>query len=265
MSYERLVLQVAGTVATVTLNNPERLNALDATLRQELLDVCHELKHDDGVRAVVFTGAGRGFCSGAQVSGQGPQASEDPSWQETLDEESWVGRQAKAVYLIDKPTIAAVNGVAAGAGFSLALACDIRIGSENARFKTVFIERNLSPDAGMTYFLPRIVGSGNALDMILTSRAVGADEALRMGLLQRIVPADALLEEAQAMATTIAGWPPLAAIASKRAVQRSLDNGFDDQLRYEITAIGYARKARHDAEEAGRSFVEKRKPNFLGR
>jgi 2-(1,2-epoxy-1,2-dihydrophenyl)acetyl-CoA isomerase len=265
MSYERLFLEVAENVATVTLNNPERLNALDAILRQELLDVCHRLKHDDGVRAVIFTGAGRGFCSGAQVSGQGPQAAENPSWQDTLDEESWVGRQAKAVYLIDKPTIAAVNGVAAGAGFSLALACDIRIGSENARFKTVFIERNLSPDAGMTYFLPRVVGSGNALDMILTSRAVGADEALRMGLLQKVAPADSLLEEARAMAATIAGWPPLAAIASKRAVQRSLDNDFDDQLRYEITAIGYARKARHDAEESARSFVEKRKPNFLGR
>ncbi|MFN0147201.1 MAG: enoyl-CoA hydratase/isomerase family protein [Dehalococcoidia bacterium] len=265
MIYKRLILEVADSVATVTLNNPEKLNALDATLRQELLDVCHELKHDDSVRAVVWTGAGRGFCSGAQVSGAGPVPAEHPAWQEMLDEDGWVGRQAKAVYQLEKPCIAAVNGVAAGAGMSLALACDIRIGSENARFKTVFIERNLSPDAGMTYFLPRIVGTGNALEMILTSRAVGAEEALRMGLLQRVVTAETLVSEAEEMARTIAGWPPLAAMASKRAVQRSLDNSFEDQLRYELTAIGFARKARQDAEESARAFVEKRKPNFTGR
>ena len=170
MKYERIILDIADNVATVTLNNPEKLNALDAALRDEILEVCTRLKNDDAVRVVIFTGAGRGFCSGAQLSGAPPAANEQ-SWQAMLDDESWVGRQARAIYHIDKPTIAAVNGVAAGAGMSLALACDMRIGSENTRFKTVFIERNLSPDAGMTYFLPRIVGSGNALDMILTSRA----------------------------------------------------------------------------------------------
>lgn len=264
MSYENLVLEVADDVATVTLNRPEKLNALSRALQLEMLDVCAELKGRDDVRAIVWTGAGRGFCSGADLTGPRPAAEQEPAWQQMMDEDSWVGRQARAVYFIDKPSIAAVNGVAAGAGMSLALACDIRVGSENTRFKTVFIERALAPDAGMTYFLPRIVGTGNALDMILTSRTVGADEALRMGLLQRLVPHDSLVAEAQALASQIAAFPPLAAMMSKRSVQRSLDHGIDDQLRYEIRAIEIGRRAANDAKESASAFVEKRAPRYTG-
>jgi 2-(1,2-epoxy-1,2-dihydrophenyl)acetyl-CoA isomerase len=264
MAYQELILDIAENVATVTLNRPEKLNALNRALQLEMLEACSELKNNDGVRAVVWTGAGRGFCSGADLTGPRPAEAPTPTWQQTMDEDSWVGRQAKATYLVDKPTIAAVNGVAAGAGMSLALACDIRVGSENTRFKTVFIERALAPDAGMTYFLPRIVGSGNALDMILTSRTVGADEALRMGLLQRLVAHDDLLSTAQEIAAQIAAHPPIAAMMSKRSVQHSLDSDFGDQLRYEIRAIEIARKARNDAMESAASFREKRTPNYTG-
>jgi 2-(1,2-epoxy-1,2-dihydrophenyl)acetyl-CoA isomerase len=264
MAYEALTLEVEDEVATVTFNRPEKLNALNSTLRDEILEVCAQLKTDDGVRSVVFTGAGRGFCSGADLTGPRPDNPPPPGWQQMMDEDSWVGRQAKAVYLIDKPTIAAVNGVAAGAGMSLALACDIRVGSENTRFKTVFIERALAPDAGMTYFLPRIVGSGNALDMILTSRAVQPDEALRMGLLQRLVPATELMEAAHSIARMIAAHPPLAAMLSKRSVQRSLDHTFEEQLRYEIRAIEIGRRAVNDAKAAGLAFREKRTPRYTG-
>lgn len=263
MDYADLTLELNGHVATVVLNRPEKLNALSRGLQKDILDVCHELKHNDEVRAVVFTGAGRGFCSGADLTGPRP-AGDEPSWQEMMDEDSWVGRQARAVYLIDKPTIAAVNGVAAGAGMSMALACDIRIGSERARFKTVFIERALAPDAGMTYFLPRIVGTGNALDLILTSRGVDADEALRMGLLQRLVAHDSLVEEAEGVAAQIAAHPPIAAMMSKRSVQHSLDSDFDDQLRYEIRAIEIGRRAANDARESIQSFMEKRNPRYTG-
>jgi len=265
MAYENLVLEIGDDIATITLNRPEKLNALSRALQLEMLEVCDRLKNDDSVRAIVWTGAGRGFCSGADLTGPRPAEVPEPSWQQMLDEDSWVGRQAKAVYFIDKPTIAAVNGVAAGAGMSLALACDIRIGSERARFKTVFIERSLAPDAGMTYFLPRIVGSGNALDMILTSRNVEAEEALRMGLLQRIVPADSLVAEAQAIAKQIAAHPPLAAMASKRSVQHSLDTNLADQLRFETRAIALARLAPNDARESGAAFREKRTPRYTGR
>lgn len=263
MAYQELILDTHEHVATVTLNRPEKLNALNRALQLEMLEVCAEIKNNDDVRAVVWTGAGRGFCSGADLTGPRPEAP-PPTWQQTMDEDSWVGRQARATYLVDKPTIAAVNGVAAGAGMSLALACDIRVGSEHTRFKTVFIERALAPDAGMTYFLPRIVGAGNALDMILTSRTVGADEALRMGLLQRLVPADDLVAEAQTIGAQIAAHPPLAAIMSKRSVQHSLDSDFDDQLRYEIRAIEISRKAKNDAMESVTSFREKRQPSYTG-
>lgn len=264
MSYENLVLEVADDVATITLNRPEKLNALSPALQLEMLAVCAELKGRDDVRAIVWTGAGRGFCSGADLTGPRPEGAPEPGWQQMMDEDSWVGRQARAVYFIDKPSIAAVNGVAAGAGMSLALACDIRVGSENTRFKTVFIERALAPDSGMTYFLPRIVGTGNALDMILTSRTVGADEALRMGLLQRVVPHADLVSEAQAIARQIAAFPPLAAMMSKRSIQHSLDNTIDDQLRYEIRAIEIGLKATNDARESAAAFVEKRAPKYTG-
>lgn len=264
MPFTCLRLDIADEVATVTLDRPEKLNALNRALQQEILDVCHQLKHDDGVRAVIITGAGRGFCSGADLSGPLPEQPDRLPWQQLTDEDSWVGRQARAVAGIDKPTIAAVNGIAAGAGFSLALACDIRIGSEHARFKSVFIERNLSPDSGMSYFLPRIVGQGNALDIILTSRAVEAEEALRIGLLQRLVPHERLLEEAQAIARQIAAHPPIAAIMSRRVVQRSWENGLDAQLREEIHAIAICRRAVNDAREQRQAFLEKRPPRFTG-
>jgi 2-(1,2-epoxy-1,2-dihydrophenyl)acetyl-CoA isomerase len=264
VGYQELILDISDEVATVTLNRPEKLNALNRGLQGEMLDVCKELKQNDGVRAIVWTGAGRGFCSGADLTGPRPAEEEEPSWQQLLDEDGWVGRQAKAVYLIDKPTIAAVNGVAAGAGMSLALACDIRIGSDQARFKTVFIERALAPDAGMSYFLPRIVGQGNALDMILTSRPVGAEEALRMGLLQRMVAHDDLVPSAQEIARQIAAFPPLAAMMSKRSLQRSLDHDFEQQLRYEIRAIDVARRAKSDAAESIASFRERRTPKYTG-
>ncbi len=264
MAYEELLLEVESEVATITLNRPEKLNALNGKLRDEILDVCHEVKNNDGIRAVIFTGSGRGFCSGADLTGGMPANDEPPKWQVTADEDGWVGRQAHAVYQLDKPSIAAVNGVAAGAGMSLALACDMRIGSENARFKAVFIERNLSPDSGMSYFLPRIVGSGNALDMILTSRAVGAEEALRMGLLQRLVPHAELLASAQEVGAQIAAHPPIAAMMSKRVVQRSQDHSFDDQMRYESAALGICRRATNDAKEQRLAFVEKRSARFTG-
>jgi 2-(1,2-epoxy-1,2-dihydrophenyl)acetyl-CoA isomerase len=160
--------------------------------------------------------------------------------------------------------IAAVTGAAAGAGFSLALACDLRIASEDSAFVIAYGRIGASPDGGMTYFLPRIVGAGNALDMILTSRTVGAEEALRMGLLQRLVAHEDLVSEAQDIGAQIAAHPPIAAMVSKRSVQHSLDSDFAGQLHYEIRAIEIARKAKNDAMESLTSFREKRKPEYTG-
>ena len=204
MPYEHLDYTVdkEAHLATVTLNKPERLNAIDQQDHRDILDLCERIQHDDAVWVVIWTGAGRGFCAGADIrqaratDGQAPPA----NLNQLLDEGSWVSRQGSALYGIDKPMIAAVNGVAAGAGFSLALCCDIRVGCENSRFVTVFQERNLPPESGMSFLLPRIVGVGRALDLSLTSRRVEAEEAYRIGLLDRLVPADQLLPTARGIA-----------------------------------------------------------------
>lgn len=264
MSYEHLTVERDGHVAVVTLNRADKLNAISRALHKEMVAVCHELRDDDAVRAVIWTGAGRGFCSGADLTPGTPANGQEPNRTERLDEYGWIGDQAITVYRLDKPTIAAVNGVAAGAGMSLALACDLRVGSEAARFKVVFIERSLSPDSGLSYFLPRIVGYSRACDLIYTSRAVEAEEAHRIGLLDRVVPAERLLDEAKALARTIAEWPPMAMQMSKRVLQASMDHSLEEQLRYESTSLSFGRRAVNDVKEAAASFREKRKPVFTG-
>ena len=264
MSYENLTLERDGQIALVTLNRPEKLNAISPEMHLEMMEACHELQDDEKIRAVIWTGEGRGFCSGVDLTGN-RASDESKSRQERLDEFGWVGRQAITISrILEKPTIAAVNGVAAGAGMSLALACDMRVGCENTRFKTVFIERNLSPDSGMSYFLPRIVGSSRAFDLVFTSRYVNPPEAHRIGLLDRITIADRLLDEAKELARQIAVWPPLAMQMSKRVLQHSLGSTLEDQLRYETHAIGYGRRSAHDVAEAAASFRERRPPNFTG-
>ena len=258
-----LQLEREGHTAVLTLNRPEKLNALSVALRDALGDALAEVRGNDAIRVVVITGAGRGFCSGADLTGARPEAGQ-PDQNTLLDEYGWVGRQAMSVYRLDKPVIAAVNGVAAGAGMSLALACDLRIGSEKARFKSVFIERNLSPDSGMSFFLPRIVGQSRAADLIYTSRGVDAEEAYRIGLLDRLVAQDSLRDAALEVAAQMAQWPPLALRASKRVLQYSVEADLEPALRYELTGISVARKAKNDAAESLAAFREKRKPDYTG-
>ncbi|MEE9282021.1 MAG: enoyl-CoA hydratase/isomerase family protein [Myxococcota bacterium] len=264
MGYEHLTLERLGHVALATLDRPDKLNALNRELQEETRAVCAEVEEDDGLRALVVTGSGRGFCSGADLTGGRRSAEGVPPQAQRLDEYGWVGRQALAFYQLTKPTVAAVNGVAAGAGMSLALACDLRVGSEHARFKTVFIERSLSPDSGMSFFLPRIVGYSRAVDLIFTSRDVDAEEAYRLGLLDRLFPADELVKQAVELANQIAFWPPVAMRSAKRVVQQNLCVGLEEALRNETRGLDFARRAPHDVRESRASFVERRKPSFTG-
>jgi 2-(1,2-epoxy-1,2-dihydrophenyl)acetyl-CoA isomerase len=175
-----------------------------------------------------------------------------------------MGRWALMWRDFDKPVIGAINGVAAGAGLSTALSCDVRIGSEHARFKSVFIERSLSPDSGLSFFLPRVVGYAAAADLIFTSRAVGSEEALRLGLLNRLVKAEDLREAAIAYAEEMTGWPPLALRASKRVLQQNSDVEFAAALRNEVRGLNAAQRATHDAQESRLAFAEKRKGVYTG-
>ncbi len=258
----QIILDKSGHVATMTLNQPEKLNALSSQLRNEMHVAIDEVKNDDQVRAVIVTGAGRGFCSGADLTGNREAAKRTQN--EDLDDLGWVGHQALAMFNLNKPVIGAINGVAAGAGMSLALACDVRVGSEKTRFKTVFIERNLSPDSGMSFFLPRIIGYSRAADLIFTSRTVESDEAYRLGLLDRLVAHEQLLSVAHDLAEQMTQWPPLALRTSKRVLQHNQESEIDDAVRYELTSLAYGNRAESDHKESIAAFIEKRKPTYTG-
>ena len=266
MSESVLLREQRERVAILTMNRPEKLNALNKELQDSIIEACQEIRNNDDIWAVVLTGNGRGFSSGADLSGGRPPASdEQPPRQERLDVDGWVGNLSTAIYrTVDKPVIAAMNGVAAGAGMSVACACDIRVGSANSRFKVVFIERSLSPDTGLSYFLPRIVGYSRACDLIYSSRFVEAEEAYRIGLLDRLVPADKLMDEAVELANQIAFWPPIAMQSTRRVLQQSMESSFKEQLLNEHWGLNQARRAPHDTEESGASFRERRPPQFTG-
>ncbi|MBI2906335.1 MAG: enoyl-CoA hydratase/isomerase family protein [Chloroflexi bacterium] len=264
MEYEDLIFEVDGNVAVITLNRPDKLNALSVAMRRSLQAALKEVADNDDVRAMVLTGAGRGFCSGADVGAQAARiqgGQQPPSRQEVL---SPIGILGSLIRTVDKPTIAAVNGVAAGAGFGFTLACDIRIASDKARFSCVFIKRGLVPDTGATYFLPRLVGSALACELAFTGDIIDAAEALRIGLVNRVVPHDDLMQVAKELATRIAKGPPIAMTLAKRAIYRGMEHSLGSQLEYETYAQNICR-ATEDHKEGVTAFMEKREPVFKGR
>jgi 2-(1,2-epoxy-1,2-dihydrophenyl)acetyl-CoA isomerase len=262
--YVHMGFEAVGHVGIATLDRPNVLNALNDALRADISALAEEVRTNDEIRVLVITGAGRGFCSGADVSREA-RTDRELSQNERLDEMEGPGRRALAIHGIDKPTIAAVNGIAAGAGMSLALSCDLRVGGPDARFRTMFVERSLSPDSGMTYFLTRILGYARTCDLIFTSRTVDAQEAYQLGLLDRLVDQDEVMNTAVELAEQIARLPPLAIRSSKRVIQHNVDAILTESLRYETAGRNYAKRAREDAKEAAESFREKRSPIFTGR
>lgn len=254
-------------VCNITLNRPEKLNALNVGLATEVIQAIEEASRDDAVRVIVLTGAGRGFCAGldlepASVAEQ--RAAMERSRRERLDDLGWVGRQALAIVGSDKPVIAAINGAAAGAGLGLALAADIRLMRADTKVTTGYIRRGLSPDAGVSYFLPRLAGASRAADLILTGRDITAEEAERIGLVSRVLPAEGFNEAVAEYAAALAGGPPVALTYSKRLLTASLETPLEAHLKNELALI---RKCfdTEDVGEAMRAFLEKRQPSFKGR
>jgi enoyl-CoA hydratase len=260
MNFDHLLVIVKDGVATLTVNRPEKLNALNDHVVSQLLGAATLLKGDDLVRGVIVTGAGtKGFIAGADIG--------DLAKQGVLD-----GRQRalagqamlRAFETMGKPVIAAVNGYALGGGCELAMACHIRIASENARFGQPEVKLGIIPGYGGTQRLPRIVGKGNALHLLLTGETIDAQEALRIGLVSKVVPQDKLLAEAEQTMRTILANGPVAVKLVIEAVHRGLEMTLDEGLELEADAFGLA-AATDDMKEGLTAFLEKRPAKFQGK
>ena len=263
MHSDTLLIERYESVAVLMLNRPDKLNAIDQELHSKVMASIEELGHDDEVRAVVVTGAGHAFCAGPDLSSW-LDDDEPISQNDRLDRLMWWGRQTLALACIDKPTIAAVNGVAAGLGMSIALHCDLRVGGAHTRFRTAFVERCLSPDSGLSWLLPRVIGYSRAADLIMTSRTVDAEEAYRLGLLDRVVSDDTPLEAAVELARQITQWPPTSLRTAKRVLQHTLTADLPDQIFHENIGLGQARSAPNDVREARAAFLERRPGQYTG-
>jgi enoyl-CoA hydratase len=260
MTYQTLLLERDGAIATLTINRPAVLNALNAATMDELRRALLELRHDDAVRVVIVTGAGeKAFVAGADIkelSGQTPVEGQQLAvrGQHVLD----------LLESLGKPSIAAINGFALGGGCELAMACTFRIAADTARLGQPEINLGLIPGYAGTQRLVRLVGRDHALDLILTGRQIPAEEARQLGLVTRVVPAGSLMDEARALAQALAIKPPVAVRAAMEAVTRGAEMGFHDGCALEAALFALT-STTEDMKEGTRAFLEKRKPVFTGR
>ena len=258
--YSTIRLEIAEAIATLTLDRPKALNALTVTMKQELLAAVRAIGKDSAVRAVVLTGSGRAFCAGQDLKERlEPDAA--PLAIELRDRYHPIIRAMRA---LDQPIVGAINGVAAGAGASLAFACDIRLAAEGASFLLAFGRIGLVPDSGATWFLPRLVGSAKAAELALLGDALSAEDAERFGLVARVVPRDELAGEARRAAMRLSGLAPRALSLTKRALQRTWALDLDEALEDEAYRQGIA-GATADHREGLAAFLEKRPPRFTGK
>ena len=256
MAYQTIEVSTEAFITTITLNRPQRLNALTLTLADELHEALHSHDQDDATRVFVITGAGRGFCAGADLdkSGAGDNSAANAP---TLAE-----RIFHALVDIEKPIIAAINGVAVGGGCTMTLLCDIRLAAHSARFQLPFTKLGISAEIGSTYTLPRLIGKAKAMELMLTSRMVESEEALAIGLVNQRVADDQLLAAAAEMAASIAALPPLSVRMNKASL--NLDGDMAAQFQRENMALALLKQTA-DAKEAAAAFREKRAPVFTGR
>ena len=254
-----LRVEVDGPVATLTLDRPEALNALTVEVKVALREALESIAADRAVRVVVLTGAGRAFCAGQDLAErEHPDAA--PLDVELRERYNPIIRALRSM---GQPVIAAVNGVAAGAGASLAFACDLRIAAADARFVLAFGRIGLVPDSGATWFLPRLVGSARAAEMAFVGDPLSAEDALRFGLVSRVVPTEVLMTEARAMADRIAAGSPLAMALTKGAFEHAETIDLESALEGEAKLQGIA-GASADHAEGLAAFREKRTPRFTG-
>ena len=258
MTFETLLYQLADGVATITFNRPDVLNATNDQFYKELSGLLQTIADDPDVRCVVLTGAGRGFCSGADVRGMDPNR---PPLSKRKRHRWILSAVLRPLVRLEKPVIAAVNGVAVGAGMNIALAADILIASEAATFSQIFARMGLVPDLGGLHLLTRVVGLNKAKELCFTARKIQAAEALALGIANEVVPADALMGRAMALAREIASGPPFALSMVKTLLNMSSTASLEEMLEYEGYAQSLAYISGENAEGA-LAFKEKRAPKF---
>jgi len=262
---ETLIVERSDGIVTVTLNRPEKKNAINGPMWRELIDVFDEVADTPTDRVLVITGAGDGFCSGADLApGDNPDlATQDGGIGSTFRQMRVVGRAALRLHALPQPSIAAVNGVAAGAGLNLALGCDLIVASERARFTEIFSKRGLNVDFGGSWVLPRLVGLHKAKELVFFADIIDAVEAERIGIVNRVVPADELDKVVGEYASRLAALPPIQLAVSKRLLNQSFSVSMAQALEFEDTAqaMNFASK---DTAEAMVAFLQKREPKFTG-
>jgi len=261
MKFRDILYTKEDGIATITLNRPQALNALTATMSKEWMTAMEDAAGDDRVKVVVLTGAGRAFCSGRDMRfGEDDLESFSPLAKAERRQQSI----AAVLAALDKPYIGAINGAAVGGGMDYASMCDIRIASERAKFGMGYVRMGLPPGAGGGYFLPRIVGIAHACDLIWTGRMIDAQEALRIGYVSQVVAHDELEAATKELATTLAKGPAVAIRLSKGLIYRSFELTLEKAMEEHQEALLTALKT-EDAKEGPRAWIEKREPVFKGR
>lgn len=253
-----ITVRTEGPVAIVTLDRPETKNAITQEMRGQLYGAFEQIALDADIRAVILTGAGGDFCSGMDVTGMGRGGVSG-----SIDRMHTLNRIAKAIHGLKKPTIAAVPGICVGVGWSYALACDIVLAAEKAKFAAIFRNIALAPDGGMVWHLRQLLGVQKAKELIYSGRIIRVDEALEMGLIYEKVADDALMDRAMELAASFASGPTIAMGLAKRQFELSWNSSFEQYLEMEATIQPVASRT-EDHEEGLRAFREKRKPVFKG-
>jgi 2-(1,2-epoxy-1,2-dihydrophenyl)acetyl-CoA isomerase len=263
MEYSTILFENDGGVATITLNRPDVLNSFNAEMRRELTAAFADVETDGNVRAVILTATGRGFCAGQDLRERlgSYETGQAPVLGETLRKE--YNPLIVAMRRLPKPIVGAINGVAAGAGCSLALACDLRVASDEATFLQAFVRIGLVPDSGSSFFLPQLIGMARAAEMMFLAEPVPASRALELGLVNRVVPHEQLAESAGELAGKLAQLPTKAIGQAKRQLNMALSGGLEAVLEEEASGQAMASQT-HDHMEGVQAFLEKRPPAFSG-
>lgn len=264
--YKCLIFERRGDVAFITLNRPEAFNALNVEAARELDAAARTVEHDLSVRCVLLRGAGKSFCAGGDVKSFHAHAVRggEEGIEAYIEEVTvYLHRAIARLVRCATPTVAAIQGSAAGGGMSLGLSCDFVLAAESARFTMAYTRIGLAPDGSSTYFLPRIIGMRKTFELALTNRVLSAQEAEALGLINRVVPDDRLAAEAEALAAELAAGPTASFRKTKQLLHASVSNTLEAQLDLECRTISGLGRT-HDGQEGVAAFVEKRKPAFTG-